>query len=99
VTGIEDIIRTLLPLGKTADPLILPQGVKTIPPPGQELVSIALMAYVPYQFVLREIEDIVKGNRQLYHPQIGREMPSISRNRGDDLLPYFVAEPLELLQS
>jgi hypothetical protein len=98
VTGIEDIIRTLLPLGKTADPLILPQGVKTIPPPGQELVGIALMAYVPYQFVPREVEDIVKGHCQLHHPQIGREVTPVFRNRGDDLLPYLMAEPLELLQ-
>ncbi len=54
------------------------------------------MTDVPDQTVLRRIEHIVEGNRQLDHPQPGAEVAAGDRNRIDRLLAQFVGELAQL---
>src|SRR5262252_7505438 len=54
------------------------------------------MADVPDQPVLRGIEHVVKGNRQLDHPQPGAEMAAGHRHRVHGFLAQFVGELAEL---
>jgi hypothetical protein len=63
VTGIEGIIRALIPFWETADPFILPEGVEAVSPPRQDFMGIALMAHIPYHLVLGEVKDMVKSHR------------------------------------
>src|SRR5262249_8827298 len=63
---------------------------------GQDLVRIGLMADVPDQPVLRGIEHVVEGDRQLDDPQPGAEMAPGDRHRVHGLLAQFVGELAEL---
>ena len=54
------------------------------------------MTDVPDQAVLRRIEHVVEGNRQLDHPQPGAEVAAGDGNRIDRLLAQFVCELAQL---
>jgi hypothetical protein len=57
VADIEAVVRALVALGKAADAARLAQGGEALPPAGQQLVGIGLMAYVPDgSSPLREVE-------------------------------------------
>ena len=64
VTGIEGIVDALLPLAKTAKPFILPQRVKPLGAPRQELMGIGLIAGIPDNLVLRRVQQVVQGYGQ-----------------------------------
>ena len=49
----------------------LANGIKLAAPPGQQLMDIRLVADVENEAVFGSIEDIVHGERQLHHAQIG----------------------------
>ena len=42
----EGIVLTLAHFGKTADPLVLAQGVESVPATGDQFVGIALVAQI-----------------------------------------------------
>src|SRR5262249_8181202 len=63
---------------------------------GQDLMWIGLVADVPDQPVLRGIEHVVEGDRQLDHPQPGAEMAPGDRHRVHGFLAQFVGQLAEL---
>jgi hypothetical protein len=58
-----------------------------IPPSGDQLVHVGLVAHIPDDLVLRRNKYAVKGDGELYDPEIRREMAPVSRNHLDDLSP------------
>ena len=58
-------------------------------------MSVCLVTYVPYDAVLRCVEDIMQGYRQFHHTKTGGQMAWIDRQFLDDVLSQF---PTELWQ-
>ena len=75
--------------GQAATPAQSPDPVA---PSGQYLMRIGLMANVPNQPVVRRIENIMQGNRELDHAQSRAEMAARHRDRVDRLAAQFVRD-------
>ena len=88
----EGVKRALFPPGKPADSPALTQGMKVFPAAGNELVSISLMAHIPYQTIPGGIKDIMEGQGQLHHPKAGSQMTSHFGDRPDNLFPYLLGQ-------
>ena len=83
--------------GKAADALVFAVCMKNIAPPGEYLMSVGLVAYIPY-----------KGIRPAYYThnewrtvssitaQAGTEMPRIGRAFVNDKLPEFLTNLRQL---
>ena len=72
----EAVVFRFVWLRETGDAVFLPQGRKSFQPSGQNLMGIALMPYVPDEFIFRRIKHTVHRHRQFHRPQIGSEMPA-----------------------
>ena len=59
---IKSVIRTFLPLGKTAYATESAQGMETIPSGCDELMGIGLMAHIPYDLIFWGIKHIMDGD-------------------------------------
>ena len=81
----ERIVFALAALGKAAEAAALAQGADAVPPAGDDLVRIGLMADVPDQPVLRRVEDVVQRDRQLDHAEARPEMTAGAAYRVDHL--------------
>ena len=62
------VVIAFRPLGNAAQAALLPQGPHLVPPPGDDLVRIALLADIPDQLVEGRVEDGMNRHRQPYHP-------------------------------
>src|SRR5262245_46008219 len=71
-------------------------GGDPIPAAGQDLVWVGLMTDVPNQFVIRGIEDVMQGNRQLDYAETGSKMAARNRNRVDGLGAQFIGNLLQV---
>jgi len=76
VPGIESIILTFRRFWKTGKSAKLSYGVKPVFSSGDNLMNIALMTYIPYNFILRSVKHPVKRKGQLYDSQVGSKMPA-----------------------
>ena len=95
------IIGTFGRAQKTADPTELPKGVKSILPPGEHLVHIALVSHVEKDIIFGRIKNTVQSDRDLHHAQIGCQMsagfghgfhqklPNLAAQRRQRLFGYF----------
>ena len=55
---------------------MLPQGIELIPAPGDDLMRIALVAYVKNEPVLFRVVYSVDRDGKLHRPEVRREMPA-----------------------
>jgi hypothetical protein len=85
----ERVVLALRPLGETRDAAALAQPVHAVPPPGQDLVRIALVADVPDQLVEGRAEDRVQRHGQFHHPQRRAQVPARAADRRDHLGAQF----------
>ena len=76
VSGEKGVVNALVGLGKAAESAELPQRGKQLPPPGQRLVDVALMAHVEHKPVPGCVKHPVNGHRQLHHAQVGGQVPA-----------------------
>ena len=84
------------PQGKTGKPVVRTDRMETVSPSGQKLVDIALMPYVPYDFIFRHIEYAVKGDSQFDDSEIRGKMPAIFGDGVDNRFPEFRTECSQL---
>ena len=70
--------------------------MEAVSPAGEQLMHIALMAYVPDDTILRRIEDPVQRHGQLHDAQIGGQVSTVLGYGADDRLAQLSAEGLEL---
>ena len=92
----EGVVFALLHLGKAAGPSLLAEPLEGLVAPGQQLVGVGLMAHVQHQLVLRGVEDIVYGQRQLHDPQVGGQMAAAVRDHLHDLGAQLVGQLSQL---
>ena len=72
----KGIMFAFVPAGKAGKSAGLPQLGKTLPPSREQLMHIALMPDIKNDMIVRRVKDAVKGNRQLHHTEVGRQMPT-----------------------
>ncbi len=89
VGGAERVVVALRAAGEAGDAAGLAQGADTRAPTRQDLVGVGLVADVPDQPVVRRIEDMVQGHRQLDHSQTGAEVAAGHRYGVDGFLPQL----------
>ena len=66
---------------EAVQPTRLPNRVKPVQPPGQDLVNVGLVADVEKQLVVRSRKDGVQGQSQLDDAQVGSQMAAGFRER------------------
>lgn len=74
------------------------KGVKTVAPACEKLVSVGLVADVPYDAVDRRIENIVERDGQFYDSQVGSQVAAVRRDSAYDRIPDLVCQLLQLRQ-
>ena len=76
----KGVVIRFVRLWKSRDPAPLTECFKPLPPTGDDLVCIALMADVKYDPVPRRIINPVKGDSELHRSEIGGEMSAGAGN-------------------
>ncbi len=71
-------------------------GVELLAASGEELVDVGLVADVEDEMVLRRVEDVVHGERELDDSEVRAEMASGLREDRNQLLADFFGEDFEL---
>ncbi len=97
MSGAEGIVLALGTLGETGQPVLLSQRADAVAAAGQDLVRIALVADIEDQPVMRGIENLVNGNRELDHTETRAQVPAGARNGIDHLGAQFSGEFRHLL--
>ena len=98
VAGVEGVVRALLAGGEAEQAVELAEAAEPVPPPGEDLVGVALVADVPDELVPGRVEDVVEGQGQLDDPEVRGQMAAVLRDRGDDLGPDLGGQLLKVLQ-
>ena len=93
MTGIKRVVRALGTFRKTREPVLLSERKKPVRPAGEEFVRIALMAYVPYDFIVRRLKYPVQRDSQLDDAEIGRKMAAVFGNRVKNHLANITGKP------
>jgi hypothetical protein len=70
--------------------------MKLIPATGEEFMGIRLMTYIPDDFIIWGIENIMYGNRQLNRTQAGGQVPSILGHHINNFFSYFSCQDRKL---
>ncbi|MNE00106.1 hypothetical protein D3C80_925030 [compost metagenome] len=97
--GVTDAKGVVLALGATREggqAVLLAQGVHALAATGEDLVRIGLMTNVPHQAVVRGVEDVVQGDRQLDDAQAGAKMPTGLTHGVEQFLAQFVGQGLQV---
>ena len=76
----------------------LADGAEAVLAAGQKLVDVDLMAHVPDKFVLGRVENAVQRDGQLHHAEVRAEVAAVLGEAGDQFLPDFAGEFLQLRQ-
>ena len=87
-----------LALAETAQPAVLPNGVKLLPTSGQQFVGVRLVARIPDDEIPGRVQQVVKGDGQFDDAEVGGEMAADVGNDRDDLLADFLADLRELFR-
>ena len=95
--GAEGVVFALGALGETGKAAALAQRADAVAPAGQDLVRIGLVSDVPDQAIVRGVENVVQGDRQLDHAESGAEMAARHRDRVDGLVAQFIRELAKIL--
>ena len=93
----EAVKRTLRPLRETTHPMILPESVEVFLSTRQDFMGIGLMADVPHDLILRQIEGQIQPDGQLHYPEIRGEVASVLGGFLYDKLSDFGREFPELM--
>ncbi len=87
VTGVprsERIVRRFTAHREAGEPAALTKRPEALAPTGEDLVHVGLVADVPHELVVREIQHAMQRERQLDDAQVGREMPAVGRARANE---------------
>ncbi len=95
MAGTKRVESGLAPLGKARQPALLAQGLDTVAATGQDLVRIGLVADIPDQPVIRGLENVMQGNRQLHNAKPGTEMATGLRHGINGRRPQFGGKTLQ----
>ena len=96
MTGADDVVLGLAPAGKPREAAVLADGVEALGSPGDDLVSVGLVADIPDDLVAGAFEDAVERHGQFDRAETGRQMAADLADTRQDHLAYLVGEGLEL---
>ena len=80
MAGYKGVVDALAGFGKAGQAVHLAQRGELLPPSGEDLMDVALMAHIKYQPVPGRVEHPVDRHRQLHNAQVGRQMAAGLRN-------------------
>ena len=86
-SGVAGSVAIVLAFGaqhEAVQPAGLPDGVKAVQTPGENLVNVGLVADVEKQLVVGGVEDIVESQGQLDHAEIGTQVTAGLGKRLDE---------------
>ena len=92
----EGVVDSLVRLRKAGDAARLTKRMKVIPPPGDDLVGIALMPDVKNKPVPLRIVDPVDGDGKLHRAQVGRKVSACPRDAVDFKASKLVTEQRQI---
>ena len=85
----EGVVLALCGVGEGREPFELSVCMKTVPSTREDLMRVSLMTYVPNELVLRGVEHIMEGYRQLDSTQRRSQMTGVLAQRLDDKIPQL----------
>ena len=88
----ERIVHALRPLREPADTSVLAQRRKTLTTSSDQLMYVRLMSDIPYELIVRGVEDVVQRQRQLHRPHTRREMSPVPRDHVRDTFPDLLSQ-------
>ena len=77
----ESVVGTLGATREAGDPAALAQSGHRFAAAGENLVRIALVAYIPHDAVGRRVEDVMQRDRQFHRTEVRGEMPTGTGDR------------------
>ena len=89
----ERVVFALGSFREARQPVSLAQGADAVPPPGQDLVGVSLMADVPDDPVVGRVEEIVKRHRKLDHAETAPRCPPVTETASIVSGPQLVPRP------
>ena len=96
VAVLHDVMGRLGSAGVAREPVPLAQLGEAVPPAGDELVDVGLMAGVPDDHVTRRLEHAVQRHAQLHSAEVRPEVAAGAGDRLHDELPDLGAQLVEL---
>jgi hypothetical protein len=96
VPGAHDVVLGLEDRAERGQALVLADRVEPVPPAGEHLVWVGLMADVPEDLVPWGVEQAVQRDRQLTGAEVGAEVAADLADHVDDQLARLLRDPLEL---
>src|SRR5438034_3882562 len=90
------IILAFTAFKKTADAILLSNGIQLCFSACQNFMDISLVSNIPYQLICGSIEYIVKRYCKLRHTKRCAEMSPDFRNRVNKIFPDFLSEAFKL---
>jgi len=93
----ELVIFAFFRVGKAAYAVGFAEQLKLVFPAGDDFMRIALVADVPEQFVLFEIEGVVQRQRQFHDAEVAGQMSTGLRDRAENKPAYFIGKGVQLL--
>ena len=97
VPGAELVVIGFVAAQEPAHTAVLTDRPHPLPPAGQDLVHVGLVADVPDDLVRGGVEDLEQRDRQLDDAEARGEVPALGRDDLDDVLADFPGKLLELL--
>jgi hypothetical protein len=76
VTDAKGVVFAFAPAGKRRQPVTQLDRLQQAPASGQDLVGVSLVADVPDEPVVRRVEHVMQGHRQLDGAQTRRKVPA-----------------------
>ena len=92
MAGNESVVGTFHGRGESAQPAQFAVGRKTFSPPGEDFVSIGLMAYVPHDAIVGGVENVVQSDGEFYCPEARCKVARILGQGIDNELTQLVAQ-------
>jgi len=76
VRGAKGVVFGFAAFGKARDAALLAQLGHAVAAARQNLVRVGLVAHVPDDAVMRRVEHLVQGQRELDRAKVGRQVPA-----------------------
>ena len=96
--GAEMVVGAFVPLEETGQPVMLAQGGEAILAAREDLVGIGLMAHIPHDAILQEVEVVEERDGQFDGAQVRAEVAAGLRYGRDDEGAHLRRQVFELVR-
>src|SRR5690606_32087254 len=98
--GTKSIVFAFAPFREAGEAPHSPVRVNIVTPSREYLVTVRLVAHIPYKLVFGRVENMVERHGKFHHAKAGAKVPPIDRNIVDYEIPEFLTQlhQLRLIQ-